>query len=476
MSHFDQMLENTLEKVLSTDLNNLSRAMQFDLQNLFKGLLLDQNTGSAKSGFIDGFDLVQSTPANMIVTLKAGRGFQVEGTAGSYVSDYRFFRLDADYPITIAAAHATLPRIDLIQIKHATQQREQQSRDVFNEVTNQFGDSNIYKREVPYIDTVAIYKQGSPAAQPLFPTLDTGYIAAWYVLVPAAAITIADQNMIDARHWLTFRNSNKDAQILNGLNLRYVDANNIQLTRGMAEILGRRLGISDFNDLISIPLSSNLESGASEQANTWYFWYLVRPQKLQKTLYQGFQSVQEEKKFLVKASSIAPENDGHPNFQITIDIATVGGITLTEIVSRERCLLLGSVFNDASSNIRPFYQEGAEIYLAKRESVMALTTIDTDKDIDFTKICPPGSRFALIEGEIRNTSDVNAGSLEIWNTGFTEARWSQTAGQSPAVTKISTSISRGWILLDSNRLGKIRASAGQPQLAVGAYGYLQNGR
>lgn len=404
MSHFDKTLWDTLpanqgEKALSTDWNHITDSMSKDLQNLFRGIFFDMIVGTATDGFIDGFDLVASNPISMVVTLKAGRGFQTDGADSSYASAYKFSRLDTDYPITISAAHATLPRIDLIQIKHAVKKTEQQSRDIYNATPGieQFGPANVHKREIPWIEEGALYKTGTPAVQPLFPSPDAGYLAAWYVVVPAAATTIAEANLIDARHWLVPKNVNRDAHHLTGLQLGWVDSGNISVSQGFVEILGRRLGFASAQDASSpVSLGSNLEAGATEQASTWYFWYLVRPQKLHKTKYQGPQTPSEERKFLFVASTVQPDADGHPVSAITVNIFS-GTVTLTETVARERCILLGSFFNDSAGNIRPFIQSGSRFFWTTQQEIFNRSAFQGIFDIDLTSFVPSGSHLCQIE-------------------------------------------------------------------------------
>jgi hypothetical protein len=121
--------------------------------------------------------------ANELVTVP-GPIMQVVGSlfdgSGESVA---LFRLGST-TLTTAAGDATHPRIDLVEVKLAFVDADQEARDFMDASTGAITTTNPYKtRRV----TCSIQiKQGTPAATPAYPTPTAGYAALAAVYVPAA--------------------------------------------------------------------------------------------------------------------------------------------------------------------------------------------------------------------------------------------------------------------------------------------------
>lgn len=159
-------------------LQNGSYSAETD-RSTFTGLLSASSGLSSRSGvrFYSGgeFQVKQSAPAAMSIDVTAGMAF-VSGVFSSTQGVYTVVN-DATFTTTIAAAHPTLPRIDLVILEVLDQ--------IYSGISN-----------LAQVRVVA----GTPAAAPVIPTVaTTNYITLAQVFVPAAVAAIVTGNITDAR-------------------------------------------------------------------------------------------------------------------------------------------------------------------------------------------------------------------------------------------------------------------------------------
>lgn len=117
--------------------------------------------------------------------------------------------------ITLDAAHATLARIDLIEVAPYRRLTGGTSEPVLNELTGVWGggdvDSELSYAVDTFLSNVAEpgpstapigYRPGTPNVSPTAPLVSPGYTAVAYVYVAAAATSITAAKIVDARQLL----------------------------------------------------------------------------------------------------------------------------------------------------------------------------------------------------------------------------------------------------------------------------------
>lgn len=129
-------------------------------------------------GFGGNLQVRASAPAAMTVVVPSGLGY-LAGTEGSIQGTYAVMN-DGDVVVTIATAHATLGRIDLVVVRV----RDSQYSGGTNNVT---------------IESVT----GTAASVPLVPTPPANCMVLAQVFVNAAATTIVDANITDCRPFIS---------------------------------------------------------------------------------------------------------------------------------------------------------------------------------------------------------------------------------------------------------------------------------
>lgn len=134
-------------------------------------------------------------------------GMNANFTAGRiYIDGYQYERESGQ--VQCSAAHATLARIDLIIATVAADTAVNQTFTPFqrlrtaNELTDGVPPYPPQQFQVPLekhnVVTISV-KTGTPSATPVQPTLASGEIALWAMLVPAAATSLLSGNFTDLR-------------------------------------------------------------------------------------------------------------------------------------------------------------------------------------------------------------------------------------------------------------------------------------
>lgn len=122
--------------------------------------------------------VIQTGSPSMGVIVQSGAAW-VPGTESATQGSYGVVN-DADVTLSITTAHATLPRIDIVQIR---------VRDSFYS-----GGSN---------DALLDVKAGTPNASPTAPSADANALVLAEVLVGAGVTSIVNANITSKRKWLT---------------------------------------------------------------------------------------------------------------------------------------------------------------------------------------------------------------------------------------------------------------------------------
>lgn len=147
-------------------------------------LLAGQNASTsliARGGVVNGrgnsLATTQTGSPSMAVIVKSGQAF-VPGTEGSKQGCYGV-QNDADVTLSIAAAHATLNRIDIVCFKVQDT--------AYSGVTN---------------SSSLVVVTGTPASSPVAPSAPANSITLSQVAVAAAVTSIVNANITDKRTWL----------------------------------------------------------------------------------------------------------------------------------------------------------------------------------------------------------------------------------------------------------------------------------
>lgn len=459
MSHLDQKLWQDEVVVTSTDLNQSQQASSLTIQEMLKLLFGSgqQASISPADGVIGGFDLTV-TGADISVILGPGIGMQQEGAGDSYSSDYRVLQLKTSLVKALDPADPTLNRIDAIVLKHAVKQTETTVKLYYNNVTSQFENRNEARREEPYIDdTSAMIVTGVPASSPTIPPTPSGYFAVWYVYRPAGSATILEAYLIDARQYLTARPLNSIISTIrpedSPVFFQALADTQLLIMSGYVLIDGKLISISA--GAVSFP--SILET--SEAANTWYHLYLACPLKTAKTGgNQGWRFV---------ASTTLPTGSGKPSNSISAPVFNSGAFTLYESVAAHRCFYLGSVYNDALSNLRSMFQNGNRVVWDSVEQIGFYSENQATTIVDLKAYIPPGTQVIDIAMMALNNEPATSASASLHTVG--DAAIKRLAMDD--IERNSQSFLRGLVLTDLDRRLELSVTF-DVDVRLSAYGYL----
>jgi hypothetical protein len=168
----------------------------------------DFDFGAANTTYSGSVD--RMTPGHLAITPHGGQAYLVPGTANNKVSIangvlfQKTATSDGDTPTmlpfyfahggtvatpewTIAAGHATLPRVDLLQMKLELIEDDSTSVDFEDAVTGAVT-TTTYDKTVRVQCTLSV-KSGTAATDPLYPDPDAGYCAVGAVVVGPAYLT-----------------------------------------------------------------------------------------------------------------------------------------------------------------------------------------------------------------------------------------------------------------------------------------------
>lgn len=196
---FQRVYFNDGEGLTYGDLNDMQKFIQSHIwdgfyQKMAPGLV----TATQPAASLDwtDFDLGGTNPADIDDThayaLKGGAAFPIQGSTGRHVAItpgtlfqaigagdgltpiFLPFTFTGAEEVQLALGDATNPRIDIVQMKLELVQADSQTRD-FKDATTGVITSNSMNKKMRVQCTLSI-KQGTPAATPAFPTVDSGYV------------------------------------------------------------------------------------------------------------------------------------------------------------------------------------------------------------------------------------------------------------------------------------------------------------
>lgn len=223
---WDQVILNVRERPLSTDMNQQwsqsTRSLREVLKYLFGRRTANANpTLAAADGFLgDSFRVGPESPASMNIVVRAGYGFQNNGSdvpaAISSItglddrSSYKPLVLNAAQIIAVPTADPTDPRIDIVEVAYDRYTTDSSSRDVLDTGTGQFV-ATLVSKTLAFLQDGRTsvngaakinYKTGTPAVSPAAPSTTAGYIKIAEVRVDALATSIAENKITDLRKML----------------------------------------------------------------------------------------------------------------------------------------------------------------------------------------------------------------------------------------------------------------------------------
>jgi len=229
---FDRVMLNPRERPLSSDINQYQseadRTLRALLERIYSrrtSLSSDVATPAIDGVIGDGLKVRPVSPISMQVRVPAGYGSQynasdlpsaIGGVQGvDDLSAWKPLALNADVTFTVPAAHPTLPRYDIIEVRANRAVADLSSRDVLNTSTGRFEPVDVYKTlswamegstgvvASPSNSTAAVsLKTGTPAAFPAVPSTTTGYVKVAELIVDSGVTTLDVNAIRDLRRML----------------------------------------------------------------------------------------------------------------------------------------------------------------------------------------------------------------------------------------------------------------------------------
>jgi hypothetical protein len=194
---------NSGQEILSTDLNSLQGRLERGFVDRLVYELIQRKTNGF---FKDGFKAIYSSATE--VNVSVGLGLQSVTTTTKEPNN-KLMVLDAVEPVTISAAHATLPRIDIISVKYNRADDESENRRVKDEFTEVISTDSVVVSTEWAADV--LYTEGTANVSPTAPATPAGYLKIAEVLVSAATGVASQASITDTRTILPMCNSNQDS-------------------------------------------------------------------------------------------------------------------------------------------------------------------------------------------------------------------------------------------------------------------------
>jgi hypothetical protein len=218
---FDRVVFNPRERPLSTDHNQMQSQLIRTINGTASWLLSDRSSlGTELPAFRTAFMGVSFFPyalGGMTITLAGGTGrmydptltaSNIGGIGGINDADdiYPLY-LSSAQALSVPAADATNPRIDIIEVKVDRRLENPLTRDVFDPALEVFNPTLLNKTltydmltRISTNGSAAInYKTGTPAGSPTAPAVTAGYVKIAEVYVGAGVTTIRQIDVADYR-------------------------------------------------------------------------------------------------------------------------------------------------------------------------------------------------------------------------------------------------------------------------------------
>ncbi len=190
------MQQNTREEILSADLTRIGALAGKAVMDALLQIEAGFSGTTPRNATLRGLDA--SFGVGLSVDITAGELVQFDVSATGDNSQYKLGALAALLTnVAMDAADPTNPRVDLI---HATISSDEIDSGTRNQITlpsRVVTPVSFFKTVIPKI-TLAVEK-GTPGASPALPVAPAGKIPLWYVHVGAAAVSLVDADLMDAR-------------------------------------------------------------------------------------------------------------------------------------------------------------------------------------------------------------------------------------------------------------------------------------
>jgi len=174
------------------DFNLISSALEKELYDA----LLFQMLGSQENKMIGIGSFKVSYSSAVQVSVAAGIGFQTGSAADSAPQKQLIYRASSSNH-AVAAAHASLGRIDIVSIKAARATALTESRDFKDASDDSVTSQSMVVQTDWYADIVVT--TGTPDASPVAPSTPSGYIKIATINVPASTGPASQSDITDNR-------------------------------------------------------------------------------------------------------------------------------------------------------------------------------------------------------------------------------------------------------------------------------------
>ena len=196
MSEPTTMIQNSQEQVLSTDLNRIGGLAGKATQDALLALLGGIDAAIAPRDVVRrGLNLTPA--AGMSVDLSPGEMMRFTAAVTPNQSQYKLGALLATQNLIIAPADPVNPRIDRISVIDTTVSTDSTVRNILQLPSRTVIPTAVNKTKNPSL-TVTV-TTGSPGVSPQPPATPANNVAIWDVYVPAAAVSISDNHLMDVR-------------------------------------------------------------------------------------------------------------------------------------------------------------------------------------------------------------------------------------------------------------------------------------
>jgi hypothetical protein len=184
---------NTGQEVKFADFNAITYAIE---KQLYETLLPNIFKSGVDDAFFGSGFLVSRTDADT-VSVAAGLGFQRDSTQTSPQTKLRPLYRSGAVSVDINAAHATLPRIDIISVKSNVATELSETRNFKDETTRVITSESMVVQKAWQADV--LYTAGIAAGSPAAPATPTGYVKIAEIYVTAVTGIAATGALTDSR-------------------------------------------------------------------------------------------------------------------------------------------------------------------------------------------------------------------------------------------------------------------------------------
>lgn len=170
MAGFDRVRVDSNQRGESQDFNATNELALLNIARAMRGFF-----APIPSRVYRGFLVTETDPVSASVDVHPGAAMD---------ATYQMIVLDSTTSLVVSENASGNQRIDIVQIKYTDAEAQSESRQKWNPATEAWYAHNVNVRRTATA-TVAI-KAGTPGANPVAPSPDTGYFAIAQILVPAS--------------------------------------------------------------------------------------------------------------------------------------------------------------------------------------------------------------------------------------------------------------------------------------------------